>query len=230
MVLACACTRARQRRSRAWESSGGRRKCRRGRRVRPASGSKHRRSWRVAIGTSCARIHHWRRLPAAHVVDPLPPRDRIRLDAAAARCRALSLEQTDESEDALRAATIMIHDAGAAALPVAALVPRVGVRPADVTSFARALETRGDADDRRQRPGRNGGSRAARAAHSGNTQPPSFDGSSVGRRSPGSAARAHVPARSRGRLQSGVGPARGGRPAAGSRAHRARDASTITVR
>jgi selenocysteine-specific elongation factor len=79
------------------------------------------------------------------VVDPLPPRDRIRLDAAAARCRALSLEQTDESEDALRAATIMIHDAGAAALPVAALVPRVGVRPADVTSFARALETRGDA-------------------------------------------------------------------------------------
>ncbi len=83
-------------------------------------------------------------IAGGHVIDPVPPRDRIRLAAAAERCRALSFEKPGESEGNLRAAEIMIRDAGAASLPGAMLVSRVGVRPSDVTSFARTLEARGE--------------------------------------------------------------------------------------
>jgi len=79
------------------------------------------------------------------VVDPFPPRDRIRRPGAANRCRELAVDTGDSLEERARAAAVMVRDAGAAALTMRALAWRVGIHPADVAEFARALETRGDA-------------------------------------------------------------------------------------
>jgi selenocysteine-specific elongation factor len=76
------------------------------------------------------------------VLDPWPPRDRIRLPAAAARCIALS-GVSGETESERRAASYMIRDAGVHALPQAALVSRVGVRPGEVPGFVQALAAQG---------------------------------------------------------------------------------------
>jgi selenocysteine-specific elongation factor len=81
-------------------------------------------------------------IAGGEVLDPFPPRDRIRLAAARTRCLALSAASHD-GESQLRAASVMIRDAGIHALSRAALVARVGVLPADVETLARALEARG---------------------------------------------------------------------------------------
>jgi selenocysteine-specific elongation factor len=82
-------------------------------------------------------------IAGGEVLDPSPPRDRIRLAAASRRCAALSTA-THDVESGLRAASVMIRDAGVRALPRQALVSRVGVAPADVAAFTRSLEARGD--------------------------------------------------------------------------------------
>jgi selenocysteine-specific elongation factor len=82
-------------------------------------------------------------IAGGEVLDPSPPRDRIRLAAASGRCAALSAT-THDAESRLRAASLMIRDAGIRALSGNALVSRVGVAPAEVAAFTRALEARGD--------------------------------------------------------------------------------------
>jgi selenocysteine-specific elongation factor len=71
------------------------------------------------------------------VLDPFPPRDRIRSVAAVTRCRALG-----EIDDP-RAAATLIADAGAAGLPLAALVTRIGVDPAVLDARVRQLTDSG---------------------------------------------------------------------------------------
>jgi selenocysteine-specific elongation factor len=69
------------------------------------------------------------------VLDPFPPRDRIRSVGASARCRALSVEAIDDPQ----AAAALVAGAGAAAFPISALVTRVGVDPLVLDARVRQL-------------------------------------------------------------------------------------------
>jgi selenocysteine-specific elongation factor len=77
------------------------------------------------------------------VLDPKPPRTAIRSHSAVVRCRRLDFDPAAEGDRTaadMRAATVMIEDAGAAGLPVAALVSRVGIAPHAVAARLDALE------------------------------------------------------------------------------------------
>ncbi len=84
-----------------------------------------------------------RTIAGGHVLDPLPPRRHaIRTESAIARCRRLDFDPVAHDllvQAELRAAHVMIEDAGSAGLPQTALVSRIGVEPRDVSSRADAL-------------------------------------------------------------------------------------------
>ena len=90
-----------------------------------------------------------RTIAGGYLLDPLPPRrSAIRTDAAMERCRRLDFEPDARDglvEAALRAAGVMIEDAGAPGLPMEALVSRAGIEPPDVPSRVEALIERGAA-------------------------------------------------------------------------------------
>jgi selenocysteine-specific elongation factor len=80
------------------------------------------------------------------VLDPAPPRTRIRSAAASSRLRALAFDPSAPGTGAAqRAAAAMIADAGPAGMPKAALVWRVGVDPRAVGARVDELVARGAA-------------------------------------------------------------------------------------
>jgi selenocysteine-specific elongation factor len=81
------------------------------------------------------------------ILDPVPPRSRVRADSALARMRALDVDasQNDSRAPELRAAAALVAEAGPAALPVSALVWRVGVDPGQTDALVRDLVTAGAA-------------------------------------------------------------------------------------
>jgi selenocysteine-specific elongation factor len=74
------------------------------------------------------------------VVDPDPPRVGVRTPTALNRFDALALP-ADGADD--RAIMRMVHDSGAAALPIERLVPRAGAAPDDVAQLVMRLEQSG---------------------------------------------------------------------------------------
>jgi selenocysteine-specific elongation factor len=80
-------------------------------------------------------------IAGGHILDPKPPRTAIRSQAAIERCRQLDFDPAaDARRDAdLRAAAVMVADAGKAGLPVTALVSRVGIDPRHVDAHVQAL-------------------------------------------------------------------------------------------
>jgi selenocysteine-specific elongation factor len=81
------------------------------------------------------------------ILDPRPPRTAIRSRAALERARALLFDPAvdDRAAAEQRAAAVMIGDAGQAALPLAALISRVGVDPQSRDTRADALVAAGQA-------------------------------------------------------------------------------------
>jgi selenocysteine-specific elongation factor len=84
-----------------------------------------------------------RTIAGGYVLDPLPPRrSAIRNEAAIDRCRRLDFDPDAREglvEAELRAAHVMIEDAGAPGLPLPALVSRAGIEPPDVLPRVQAL-------------------------------------------------------------------------------------------
>ena len=85
-----------------------------------------------------------RTIAGGQILDPLAPRIGVSREATVERCRRLDLDPAggDRAESELRAADVMIEDAGAAGLAVSALGSRVGVAPGDITRRADALVSR----------------------------------------------------------------------------------------
>jgi selenocysteine-specific elongation factor len=81
------------------------------------------------------------------ILDPKPPRGAIRSAAALARSQRLDFDPASGDVDAAeqRAAVVMLADAGAAGLPLAALTSRAGVDPRNVEARADALVAAGEA-------------------------------------------------------------------------------------
>jgi selenocysteine-specific elongation factor len=77
------------------------------------------------------------------VLDPDPPRTGVRTAAAAARWAALAMPAEDQEDE--RARAWMVREAGAAGLPVSALVSRAGVPASDLAEAVAALERAGAA-------------------------------------------------------------------------------------
>ncbi len=75
------------------------------------------------------------------ILDPRPPRTAIRTAAALARCQRLEFDPaSDDRVDAeQRAVAVMVEDAGAAGLSLAALTSRAGIDPRHVDARANAL-------------------------------------------------------------------------------------------
>ena len=81
------------------------------------------------------------------ILDPRPPRSAIRSRVALERAQALLFDPAvdDRAATEQRAAAVMIVDVGQAALPLAALVSRVGVDPRSLEARAGALVAAGQA-------------------------------------------------------------------------------------
>jgi selenocysteine-specific elongation factor len=75
------------------------------------------------------------------VLDPQPPRTGIRSAAALERAKRLAFDPSVDDRHAaeLRAAQVMLDDAGLAGLPVAALISRIGTEPGRVQAQTDAL-------------------------------------------------------------------------------------------
>ena len=75
------------------------------------------------------------------ILDPQPPRTGIRSAAALERTRRLEFDPAvdDRAEAEMRAALVMIEDAGLAGLPLTALTSRVGIDPKRVGGHADSL-------------------------------------------------------------------------------------------
>ena len=73
------------------------------------------------------------------VLDPAPPRSAIRSQAAVDRCRRLDEHAPGTAEAQLAAAAIMVAEAGAGGLPVAALVARAAIGPGEVDARVEQL-------------------------------------------------------------------------------------------
>ncbi len=73
------------------------------------------------------------------ILDPVPPRSRIRAASAVQRLAAIDLEGGDAEPSLLRSASALIADAGPAALSRAALVWRLGIDPEDLESAIASL-------------------------------------------------------------------------------------------
>jgi selenocysteine-specific elongation factor len=81
------------------------------------------------------------------VLDPAPPRGRVRAASAIERLRAIDFDPMtiDAERKANRAAAALIADAGPSAFPVSALVRRLGIDPVRVESVVRELVAAGAA-------------------------------------------------------------------------------------
>jgi selenocysteine-specific elongation factor len=89
-----------------------------------------------------------RTIAGGYILDPLPPWTGVRAETTLARCRQLDFEsdaEVDWVEAELRAAQVVVDDAGDAAFPVTSLVSRLGVAPTDVVPRIDALMKRGAA-------------------------------------------------------------------------------------
>ncbi|PWT85618.1 MAG: selenocysteine-specific translation elongation factor [Blastocatellia bacterium] len=89
-----------------------------------------------------------RTIGGGQILDPLPPRTAVRSDATLERCRKLDFEsgsKADTVEAELRAARVVIEDAGESAFPQAGLVSRLGITPGEVPARVETLTKRGDA-------------------------------------------------------------------------------------
>ena len=77
------------------------------------------------------------------ILDPRPPRTAIRTAAALARCARLQFDPgtEDRAVTEQRAVAVMLEDAGAAGLSLAAMTSRAGVDPEQVTARTHALVT-----------------------------------------------------------------------------------------
>jgi selenocysteine-specific elongation factor len=77
------------------------------------------------------------------ILDPRPPRTAIRTAAALARCARLQFDPgtEDRAVSEQRAVAVMLEDAGAAGLSLAAMTSRAGVDPEQVTARTEALVT-----------------------------------------------------------------------------------------
>ena len=79
------------------------------------------------------------------ILDPMPLRGRIRSRAALERCAALHVDEGSTAkavpylEGAIRAAVVFIREAGAAGLPIGALMWRAGVDPVSVQTAVQSL-------------------------------------------------------------------------------------------
>jgi selenocysteine-specific elongation factor len=81
-----------------------------------------------------------RTIAGGYVLDPTPPRMALRSESAFERCSRLDFDPVvDSSEAKLRAAAVMIDEAGESALPVSALMSRVGIEHRALASIIEAL-------------------------------------------------------------------------------------------
>src|SRR5712691_11914470 len=81
-------------------------------------------------------------IAGGHVLDPKPPPTAIRTLAAVERCRRLDFDPASETDGVaaeLRAAAVMIDDAGVAGLAISALVSRAAIDPGAVDARIAAL-------------------------------------------------------------------------------------------
>jgi len=81
------------------------------------------------------------------ILDPQPPRTGIRSAAALERVRQLAFDPAVDDRDAaaLRAAQVMLEDAGLGGFPVSSMVPRIGAEPGRVQAHVDALAAAGQA-------------------------------------------------------------------------------------
>jgi selenocysteine-specific elongation factor len=81
-----------------------------------------------------------RTIAGGYVLDPTPPRMALRSEAAFERCSRLDFDPVVDSQEAkLRAAAVMIEEAGESALPVPALISRVGIERRALAAIIEAL-------------------------------------------------------------------------------------------
>ncbi len=81
-------------------------------------------------------------IAGGHILDPKPPRMAIRTQAAVDRCRRLDFDPAADADRIaadLRAAVVMIDDAGVAGLPVSALVSRAAISPGAIDARIEVL-------------------------------------------------------------------------------------------
>ena len=81
-------------------------------------------------------------IAGGHILDPKPPRTAIRTPAALERCRRIDFDPTAQADRVaaeLRAAAVMIDDAGVAGLPISALVSRAAIDPGAIGARIDAL-------------------------------------------------------------------------------------------
>jgi selenocysteine-specific elongation factor len=87
-----------------------------------------------------------RTIAGGYVLDPTPPRMALRTESALERCSRLDFDPAVDSQQAkLRAAAVMIGEAGESALPVSALMSRVGIERRALASSIEALTRDGTA-------------------------------------------------------------------------------------
>jgi len=81
------------------------------------------------------------------ILDPQPPRTGIRSAAALERVRQLAFDPAVDDRDAaaLRAAQVMLEDAGLGGFPVSSMVSRIGAEPGRVQAHVDALAAAGQA-------------------------------------------------------------------------------------
>jgi selenocysteine-specific elongation factor len=78
-------------------------------------------------------------IAGGRIIDPRPPRTAVRTSAALDRCRRLDIATSESLEGELAAAAVMIEGAGAAGLPLSALISRLGVEPQAVADRVEKL-------------------------------------------------------------------------------------------
>jgi len=81
-------------------------------------------------------------IAGGHVLDPKPPPTAIRTLAAVERCRRLDFDpsgETDRVGAEVRAAAVMVDDAGVSGLPISALVSRAAIDPGALDARIDAL-------------------------------------------------------------------------------------------
>src|SRR5262245_25700281 len=87
-----------------------------------------------------------RTIAGGYVLDPTPPRMALRSESASERCSRLDFDPVVDSHEAkLRAAAVMVEEAGESALPVTALMSRAGIERRALTSIIEALTRDGSA-------------------------------------------------------------------------------------
>jgi selenocysteine-specific elongation factor len=85
-----------------------------------------------------------RTIAGGYVLDPTPPRMALRTESAFERCRLIDFDPLVDSQEAkLRAAVVIVGEAGESALPVKALMARAGIARQALASSVEALTRTG---------------------------------------------------------------------------------------